>query len=302
MSWEEKLELAKSTERIVGRNLAIEKPYLRLTNAPDPATVRPEHVLHKTLAFLLDVAAAGEDKSGGSCSKGWVYLDEQFRSLRQDLTVQHICNSFTREVYEQNARLALRHRDLGQFNQCQAQLRHLYVCLRVPLDDPQRLEFLCYRLVYMALQGMRLDLLRLYREMAVQERQSPQVQQCRLLGASLLHGNWRRFFRMLGEAPFCVEDLCELFRPKVQMQALVALCRVSPTATVASLQRTLMFPSARDCLDFLEEQKAVFQPRHSRHQQQSAAERLGALVLDCKASLPNFEASPLLKKKVHAMG
>lgn len=157
--------------------------------------VRPEPVLRRALAHLLSVAAAKDSSSSGG--RGWAYLDEQFRSLRQDLTVQHICNDFTREVYEQNARLALKHRDLGQFNQCQAQLRHLYVCLGVPLQHPGRVstarlqsrqkvskpkggeekslggicvldvlqvEFLCYRVVYMALQGMRLDLLRLYSE------------------------------------------------------------------------------------------------------------------------------------------
>ncbi|KAL8439433.1 hypothetical protein Efla_004597 [Eimeria flavescens] len=236
MSWQQKLQLAKSTERIVGRNMEIEKPYLRLTNAPDPATVRPEHVLRKTLRFLLQVSAEEETAAaaaappaaaaaGGQQQRGWTYLDEQFRSLRQDLTVQHIANDFTREVYEQNARLALKHGDLGQFNQCQAQLRHLYVRLAVPLSDPQRLEFLCYRLVYMALQGMRLDLLRLYREMAAEERRDAHVQQCRRIGGSLLSGDWRRFFRLQQEAPFCVHALCELFRQKVQMQALLAICR-----------------------------------------------------------------------------
>lgn len=100
--------------------------------------VRPEHILRKTLAFLLRVAREEEKGDGGG--RGWIYLDEQFRSLRQDLTVQHICNEFTREVYEHNARLALHHRDLGQFNQCQAQLRHLYVCLGVPLNDSHRVS------------------------------------------------------------------------------------------------------------------------------------------------------------------
>lgn len=50
LSWQEKLQIAKSTEKIVGTSTALEKTYLRLTNAPDPATVKrkmmdPQHEL-----------------------------------------------------------------------------------------------------------------------------------------------------------------------------------------------------------------------------------------------------------------
>ncbi|CDJ58890.1 SAC3/GANP domain-containing protein, putative [Eimeria maxima] len=214
MSWSEKLELARSTKRIIGTSNDIEKPYLRLTNAPDPATVRPEHVLHLTLKHLLQVASKEEEKeraaaaaaaaaaaggaaggggtppynpskysssssaagaagaAGGAVAAGgggerqriWLYLDEQFRSLRQDLTVQHIQNIFSCKVYEHNARLALQFGDLGQFNQCQAQLKYLYAKVPLPIPHTPKVEFLCYRLVYLALQGMRLELLRLYRQ------------------------------------------------------------------------------------------------------------------------------------------
>lgn len=60
--------------------------YLRITHAPDPSTVRPEPVLKKVLAFLQ-----AKYKNGTP----YEYISEQFRSLRQDLVVQHIRNDFT---------------------------------------------------------------------------------------------------------------------------------------------------------------------------------------------------------------
>ncbi len=76
---------------IVGTSTSMEKPYLRITGKADPSTVRPEPVLKKVLAFLIEKYRKG---------KSYDYILGQFKSLRQDLTVQHIRNSFTVKVYE----------------------------------------------------------------------------------------------------------------------------------------------------------------------------------------------------------
>ena len=83
---------------VVGRCMDLEKRYLRLTSAPDPKMVRPLSVLEKTLDFL---------KKKWRTESNYSYICDQFKSLRQDLTVQHIKTEFTITVYEIHGRIAL---------------------------------------------------------------------------------------------------------------------------------------------------------------------------------------------------
>lgn len=69
------------TGPVVGTNMALEKSYFRLTAPPKAETVRPLPVLEKTLAMLIKKWRA---------EKNYNYICNQFKSLRQDLTVQHI--------------------------------------------------------------------------------------------------------------------------------------------------------------------------------------------------------------------
>jgi hypothetical protein len=89
---------------IKGTCTDLEKPYFRLTRVrtlhfsfcfgeekanfntsvclilqiPDPSTIRPEHVLKQSFAMLKEKWREKED---------WFYVCEQFKSIRQDLTV-----------------------------------------------------------------------------------------------------------------------------------------------------------------------------------------------------------------------
>jgi hypothetical protein len=83
-------DAAAAGEFIVGTSTTLEKGYFRLTRAPLPEEVRPQPVLAAALSRLLRMIAAHEDK--------YLYYNDQFKAMRQDLTVQGIKNEFTVQV------------------------------------------------------------------------------------------------------------------------------------------------------------------------------------------------------------
>lgn len=103
--------------RVVGAREDLLKPYLRLTAAPRPRDVRPPRVLEKTLDKIEAAVAGGGDY------RTWA---EQYKSARQDLTVQGVRGALARRAYEGNARFALAANDLDEFHQCQVKLRDLH--------------------------------------------------------------------------------------------------------------------------------------------------------------------------------
>jgi hypothetical protein len=105
-----------SREKLVGTSHALEKSYMRLTTYPKAEDVRPLSVLAKSLAHIKAQFIKEED---------FVWANDQLKSVRQDITVQHLRCPFVLEVYETHARILLEHGDLDEFNQCQTMIRSL---------------------------------------------------------------------------------------------------------------------------------------------------------------------------------
>ena len=176
-----------------GTCMDVEKSYLRLTSAPKPSTVRPLKVLKEALKlvkgnsdmfyFIFSLPSSFLSiliiaiMSPRCCSDStplpliieryikdeeYAYVCDQLKSIRQDLTIQHINNKFTAHVYETHGRIALESGDLSEYNQCSSRLqemkkRGIAICAA---------EFDCYRILYSLFQNNKLELIGVLRDLA----------------------------------------------------------------------------------------------------------------------------------------
>lgn len=143
------------------------------------------------------------------------YVSEQFRSMRQDMTIQSIENEFTVSVYETHARIALESLDLDQFNQCQTKLIELYRSFKGKV-----IEFLAYRIIYMALYSVRYDMENLLNEMIPKMKANFEISHALKLCKALNCYNYFEFFKLYKATPHMGSYLIEPFLPVLRMKAL----------------------------------------------------------------------------------
>ena len=197
---------------VVGTSQTLEKRYLRLTAIPNPANVRPEHILRQTLDLL---------KKKWRKEANYSYICDQFKSMRQDLTVQRIKNDFTVYVYEIHARIALEKGDLGEYNQCQTQLKAFY---RSGLKG-SRVEFTAYRILYFIHTANRSALNDAIKDLTAADKESREIQHALGVRSSLALGNYHRFFQLYMDTPNMGAYLMDMFVGRERLAALSNICK-----------------------------------------------------------------------------
>ncbi|RKP21570.1 hypothetical protein ROZALSC1DRAFT_27025 [Rozella allomycis CSF55] len=248
---------------IVGTSQDLEKKYLRLTSAPDPSTVRPLAVLKKSLAFL-------KKKWREECDYG--YICDQFKSLRQDLTVQRIKNEFTVQVYEIHARIALEKGDLGEYNQCQTQLKQLYNIHSIKGND---MEFLAYRLLYLLHTKNRREINALVAELTPVQKENLAVSHALKVKSAISISDYYSLSQLYNEAPNMGVYLMDHFMPRERFKAIVSICKAyRPNIDVSYICKVLAFESTSECLKFLQELDLILVENYT--------------LLDTKSSLPSL--------------
>ena len=196
----------------VGTCQNLEKKYLRLTAPPVPSAVRPEHILRQTLDML---------KTKWRQSSNYSYVCDQLKSVRQDLTVQRIKNDFTVSVYETHARIALEKSDLGEYNQCQTQLRSLYA---IGLNG-NPIEFKAYRILYFIHTANRIALNDAIADLTATDKEALPIKHALQVRSALASGNYHRFFQLYMDTPNMGAYLLDMFVERERLAALCILCR-----------------------------------------------------------------------------
>ncbi|KAL2810872.1 SAC3/GANP/Nin1/mts3/eIF-3 p25 family-domain-containing protein [Aspergillus granulosus] len=227
------------TGPVVGRCQELEKNYFRLTSAPNPDTVRPLPVLMKTLDLL---------KKKWKKDNNYTYICDQFKSLRQDLTVQHIRNEFTVSVYEIHARIALEKGDLGEYNQCQTQLRALYA---------QQLgghptEFKAYRILYFIHTRNWTAMNDALADLTPADKRNHAVKHALDVRSALALGNYHRFFQLYLDTPNMGAYLMDMFVDRERLSALAAICKAyKPDVKIRFITEELGFESDEQSARFI---------------------------------------------------
>ncbi|KAA8534293.1 hypothetical protein F0562_031810 [Nyssa sinensis] len=230
----EKMVVAGLLKILIGMRLLSRGPVRKLRNAiyalhsaPDPATVRPEEVLEKALVMVQN------------SQKNYLYKCDQLKSIRQDLTVQHIRNELTVKVYETHARLAIEVGDLPEYNQCQSQLTTLYAegikgC---------HMEFSAYNLLCVILHSNNnRDLLSAMSRLSVATRKDEAVKHALAVRAAVTSGNYVLFFRLYKTAPNLNTLLMDLYVEKMRYTAVRSMSRsYRPTVPVSYIAQVLGF-------------------------------------------------------------
>ncbi|KAI8098809.1 SAC3/GANP/Nin1/mts3/eIF-3 p25 family-domain-containing protein [Halteromyces radiatus] len=249
---------------VIGTSTDIEKPYFRLTSAADPRTVRPLSILKKTYKHL---------RKKWRKEHNYSYICEQFKSMRQDLTVQCIRNEFTVKVYETHARIALEKGDCSQYNQCGSQLKYLYD-QGIPGNVD---EFTAYRLLYFLHTQNWADINSLLGEIKKKgNHQSECVNHALQVRSAIATGNYHRLFKLYEEAPNMGGYLMDQFIERERIQALIILCKSYQLGIpVGFIVQELLFNNVNELVSFF-----------NKH---GISRIRGTHTIDTKATLPKLQ-------------
>ena len=224
-----------STKPIIGTCTILEKRYFRLVAAPDPSTVRPVHILEQALDLILERYREGAK---------YLYICDQLKSIRQDLTLQHIKTDFTVKVYETHARIALEFSDPSEFNQCQTQLDPLYkyflnnkqnnntssssennnnTSTNNPLQN--RLEFIAYRILYSLYTNEPTDAPIILHKLNTEERNHPWIKNAMAVVIAWTTANYGKFFQLYTIIPNLGSYIIDWITHNTRIQTLLTLSK-----------------------------------------------------------------------------
>ncbi|CAD8205671.1 unnamed protein product [Paramecium pentaurelia] len=210
---EEEDQYISTNMKITGTCEDLEKPYYRLTGLPDPNTIRPEQILKKALNNILE--------KWKNYQADYNFTIEQFRSIRQDLLVQHIENRFTIQVYEENARICLECGDFPRYESCWTMLCDLYDMISISEGKDANLignkvEFDSYRIVYLTMLNKQDQLVKILHQNSDDQR----IKFALGIRESYKCGNYVKLFKDYKESSETMGSIINHFLVRIRVKAL----------------------------------------------------------------------------------
>ncbi|KAK9903296.1 hypothetical protein WJX75_002137 [Coccomyxa subellipsoidea] len=238
------LQAARSAgkQTVYGQNSQLEKEYLRLTSMPTLEAVRPPVVLKKALKLVQQRWLQDAD---------YEYACEQLKSIRQDLTVQHIRNEFTVHVYETHARIALEQGDLAECNPCLSLLQQLYADNIIGNE----MEFMAYGLLYAAVTNPKQLPMEL-RGVPCRAWQHPYMKHALRVCLACVRSDACELLELYASAPRMTPYLMDALLERLRGRLAAALSAYSPSVPLSLVAAALGFDTLRQAGEYIEQRGA----------------------------------------------
>eukprot|EP00949_MAST-11_sp_MAST-11-sp1_P003099 g3099.t1 len=218
---------------VQGTREELEKSYFRLNEAPQASDVRPVRVLVKAHARVMRLWQSRE--------RGYGYVNDQLKAIRQDLTVQSVRTDFAAAVYEDHCRIALESEDIPEVNQCLTQLHILYRSgVKGRVSEFTAYEILYHTYVQQKYKEGTARLCALLRELDTATLQSRAVCHALQVREAVSTSDYSKFFRLLSAAPHMSRKLVSLFSGKIRHEgARLIAAAYRPSVPVSFIEETL---------------------------------------------------------------
>ncbi len=249
------------------------KRFARTVDDPHPSEFRTKGALARTMAHLRGLLDR-EDVRFGLVHK---FLWDRYRSVRQDLYIQGITDEFAVGIFEEIVRFHVMcehelcgedqsvtdmegfnsHLNMEQMNKALISLNDMYEkAAERGAPCPTEPEFRAYHLLSVMAQhgkfkGDQQAFLSTLQALRLDVREDERVQWVLKLRNAYYFGNFARFFRLVGEAPYLLACLAHVYFPHMRatcFRVMSETCAKQQIVEASWLVGTLMLEDAEEAL------------------------------------------------------
>ncbi|OQR72885.1 hypothetical protein BIW11_01223 [Tropilaelaps mercedesae] len=265
----EKFEMLPGAEGVMDHTRMV-KEYQRSSadqEFPLPHELRPPPVLKMTMNYLIrEIIANQPSKAVGDW---FTFVWNRTRAIRKDITQQEIeADPISALILERCARFHIHcahslceedHHDFDlklnneNLTKCLKSLKYSYDDLRVQkIRCPNEAEFVAYDILLNLKEG---NIAKMITDLEPELRRDPLVKLAISAMNAIGGGNYRRFFKIVRQAPYLVACILHRYFIEVRRHAFRVLAKSLSSKggdmTLASLATDLFFNSEDDCARFL---------------------------------------------------